>query len=277
VPCEAAGSGCAVAYVLGSGRRIVWLVRHACAGHKEQWHGDYDDERPLDAAGEQQARALTAELAPLRPSRLITSPARRCRQTLAPLAKRLGLSVNAAETLAKGHGATEVLDLLEDKSSAGAVLCTHGEVMNPVLDLLRGCGVQIDGDETDEELLLKGVAWQLSWDDDGLHLGLIAPLKIEDCPLHRQGPQMRRNRSTSMDEEPITAEDVQLDAATERLARTYATTDGPFTRDDVSDAVHRAADELHDAPLQTFVPLLAEKHARSELHDREEHRDEEGP
>ena len=43
--------------------------------------------------------------------------------------------------------------------------------------------------------------------------------------------------------------------------------------DELSAAVHDAAEELQDAPVQTFVPLLAENKARAELHDRKEHQE----
>ncbi len=62
-------------------------------------------------------------------------------------------------------------------------------------------------------------------------------------------------------------EDAQLDATADKLARTYVD-DGPLTKEDVTDAVYEAAEELQDAPVQTFVPLLAENKARSELQAR---------
>ncbi len=68
-------------------------------------------------------------------------------------------------------------------------------------------------------------------------------------------------------EDDAHTEDPQLDAAADKLARTYAE-DGPLTQEDVTDAVYDAAEELDDAPLKTFVPLLAENKARSELHTR---------
>jgi hypothetical protein len=77
-----------------------------------------------------------------------------------------------------------------------------------------------------------------------------------------------------MDEghERSTTEDAQLDAAVDRLSQTYAADDTPLTEDDVAEAVHGAADELHNAPVQMFVPLLAENKARSDLHQRREER-----
>jgi hypothetical protein len=58
-----------------------------------------------------------------------------------------------------------------------------GEVMAPVLDLLRRDGLVVDGGHDDEKLLLKGVAWILRFGDRP-HLGLVAPLEVPTCPLH---------------------------------------------------------------------------------------------
>jgi phospholipase C len=60
--------------------------------------------------------------------------------------------------------------------------------------------------------------------------------------------------------------DVQLAAAADRLSRAYAGDGGPFTEDEVVSVVHESAEELRDAPVQTFVPLLAENKARDRLH-----------
>ena len=68
--------------------------------------------------------------------------------------------------------------------------------------------------------------------------------------------------------EPVDREDALLDAAAEKLTRTYAGDTGPFSSEEVTDAVYDAAEQLEDAPVQTFVPLLAEKKARSALHER---------
>jgi len=67
----------------------VVLVRHAKAGSRGNWDGD-DLLRPLSGAGRRQAEALAPFLPLLGPDRLHTAPPLRCRQTLEPLAERLG-------------------------------------------------------------------------------------------------------------------------------------------------------------------------------------------
>ena len=74
------------------------LVRHASAGERSDWDGP-DDERPLDRRGRAQAAALAPVLAAFAPARLLSAPPVRCRQTLAPLAERLGLPVGEAPEL----------------------------------------------------------------------------------------------------------------------------------------------------------------------------------
>jgi hypothetical protein len=75
------------------------------------------------------------------------------------------------------------------------------------------------------------------------------------------------------DHEPVNAVDAQLDAAADKLSQTYAGADGPFSEEEIADAVYEAADDLQDAPLQTFVPLLAEHKARTELAHRKHEQD----
>lgn len=157
-----------------------WVVRHACAGHKDDWDGD-DDERPLDPAGTQQAEALAHLLAGRddRPRRLLSSPTRRCTDTLAPLGRALGLGVEVEPALRRASG-PELVALLAD----GVALCTHGEVMEPALPVLRAQGLVLgEGTEADD-LLLKGAAWGLSRPADCWHLDLVAPLPLATCPSH---------------------------------------------------------------------------------------------
>ena len=61
-----------------------------------------------------------------------------------------------------------------------------------------------------------------------------------------------------------------MDEITDRLTSKFAGSDGPLSDQDVADAVHDAADELRDAPIQAFVPLITENVARNELQDKVE-------
>lgn len=109
----------------------VLLVRHADAGSRFDWPGD-DRSRPLSERGLGQAASLAAELAPLAPRRVLSSPFLRCTQTAQPLAERLGLEVEATEELSEGHTPL-ALRLLRILAGQAAVVVTHGDVVPELL------------------------------------------------------------------------------------------------------------------------------------------------
>lgn len=134
------------------------LVRHARAAKRAQWSGP-PWMRPLCAAGHAQARALATRLESDGPLRLVSSPALRCRQTLAPLALATGVPIEIDERL--GEGADEA-KVFEHVATLGtAVVCTHGETIGALLEKLRARGVAIE----DEPRCEKGSVW--SWDGNG--------------------------------------------------------------------------------------------------------------
>ena len=163
----------------------VHLVRHACAGRKEHWSGP-DDLRPLDRPGRVQAEALAALLVGDDVSRLVSSTSVRCVETLEPLAGRLGLPVHEAKVLAVGVPLVELEAYLAEEGSAGAVLCTHGEVMRPLLQHLRDGGTEILGERTDEEwLTAKGTAWTMEYEAEVcVRLEHRAPAGLLPCADH---------------------------------------------------------------------------------------------
>ncbi|KRA70409.1 phosphoglycerate kinase [Caulobacter sp. Root656] len=72
----------------------VHMIRH---GRPASTWGEADPDPGLDAVGTEQARAVARTLLalpePERPSRVISSPLRRCRETAQPLADALGVAV----------------------------------------------------------------------------------------------------------------------------------------------------------------------------------------
>jgi phosphohistidine phosphatase SixA len=160
-----------------------WVVRHGCAGHKEEWGGD-DVARPLDHAGRQQAAALAEVLAADRPRRLVASPTRRCVDTLRPLGARLGLVVEQDPILRDATG-PQLVERLGDADWAGAVVCTHGEIMGPALAALRSDGLDVRPEVDEDALLLKGGAWRLEPAGAGAwRLDLSVPIPVPTCPSH---------------------------------------------------------------------------------------------
>lgn len=156
----------------------VTIVRHALAGDKRRWTGP-DRERPLDPRGESDAAALAAALTAFPIRRLVSSPTRRCVQSLQPLAAQTSLVVEHSDHLRKVVRPEAFHALVTDDGSADAVLCTHGEVMRPLLRHLRFDGVAISTDHPHQHhrLLAKGSAWRLTISDGGLieHLLHIVP------------------------------------------------------------------------------------------------------
>jgi 8-oxo-dGTP diphosphatase len=133
----------------------VYLARHAKAGSRRKWKGP-DEDRPLVNAGRHQADGIADWLAAAGVTRILTSPWVRCRQTVEPLAQRLGLAVELEDALVEGTPLDQALRVIEKVSDENAVLCTHGDVMEAVIDHARRVGAQVDGDG-----LAKGATWAL--------------------------------------------------------------------------------------------------------------------
>jgi broad specificity phosphatase PhoE len=134
----------------------TWLVRHAKAGSRHGFVGD-DRQRPLTPKGRAQALRLAEMLAPSGPRRVLSSPARRCVETVEPLACRLGVPVEVDEALAEG-ACDAAVQLVRSVLGEGAVLSTHGDVLPAVLERFAA----EDGIELPRPLPVeKGSAWVL--------------------------------------------------------------------------------------------------------------------
>jgi phosphohistidine phosphatase SixA len=120
----------------------MYVVRHVRAGDRSRWHGD-DDHRPASKRGREQALALADRLADAGVSALISSPSLRCVQTVEPLADRLGLKVEIDERLAEGSALGDALAVVRDAPD-GAVLCSHGDVIEELISDLARRGTKLD-------------------------------------------------------------------------------------------------------------------------------------
>ena len=132
-------------------------MRHAKAGDREKWEGD-DSLRSLSKPGLEQAKGLREQLdgAPIR--RILSSPSLRCLQTVEPLAKRLGLEVERNGALAEGTGTAPIRRLIRSLSGTDAVLCSHGDVIQELLEELAREGVI---EPAQAGRLAKGSTWVL--------------------------------------------------------------------------------------------------------------------
>jgi len=101
------------------------LVRHASAGSSSEWEGD-DYDRPLDDRGIDQARELVSRLAPFRVERILSSPAKRCIDTVGPLARARDLVVEVLGELDQERMFTEGIELVRTLADEDVVVCGHG-------------------------------------------------------------------------------------------------------------------------------------------------------
>ena len=118
------------------------LVRHARAGVRESWDGP-DAGRPLDAKGRKQSAALRRELAPFGPCAVLSAPVERCRETVAGLARDLGLTVQPEVSLGEEtyrENPAAARRLLSQLGAAGrpVVVCSQGGVIPGVVKSLAG-------------------------------------------------------------------------------------------------------------------------------------------
>jgi broad specificity phosphatase PhoE len=120
----------------------IYLVRHARAGERSSWRRD-DWLRPLSRAGRSQARGLIPLLRDARFDRLLSSPYVRCLESLVPLAGARRLAIEPDDALGEGGDLDSVLTMVRKHMGAGAVLCSHGDVIPAVLAHLAASGVDI--------------------------------------------------------------------------------------------------------------------------------------
>lgn len=122
----------------------VVLLRHVHAAERDEWDDD-DRLRPLAPRGEEQARRLVEPLLDLGPTRILSSPYVRCIESVAPLAAATGLRVEHADALAEGASRAAALRLVHD-AEPGSVLCTHGDVVEELLEagLKKGAAALVE-------------------------------------------------------------------------------------------------------------------------------------
>lgn len=116
---------------------VVYLIRHA---EKEVPPADTTENPPLDAAGFARAEALTRVLGDAGVTRILSTDFTRTRQTVQPLADRLGLHVE----LYDGRALADVADMLRG-ASGRIVVSGHSNTTPDLVDRLGGVpGATID-------------------------------------------------------------------------------------------------------------------------------------
>lgn len=147
----------------------VYLVRHARAGSRGRWKGD-DTLRPLSKVGKAQATGIAKLLATEPIDLIISSPYTRCVGTVAPVGEKLGVEVDTSDALAEGARVSEALRLFEKVQDREAVLCTHGDVMQDLLDHFGRHGVKLR-----DHRMEKGSIWVFDVEGDAVRRARYVP------------------------------------------------------------------------------------------------------
>jgi 8-oxo-dGTP diphosphatase len=137
----------------------VYLVRHARAGSRGRWKGD-DALRPLSKVGRAQADGIAEEMGSTPIDLVLSSPYVRCVGTVEPLAAKLGVGVETTDALAEGSRLPQALKLFEKVQDRDVVLCTHGDVMQDLLDHFGRHGLKLR-----DHRMEKGSVWVFDVED----------------------------------------------------------------------------------------------------------------
>lgn len=158
----------------------IELIRHAEAYPRGEWTERPDAERPLTPRGQRQAAAIAEQLSGARVRAVYSSVMARCRQTVAPLADRLGVRIHCPDALAEAR-TVPVLDggdawvtsawlggralgllrrIVQDHPRECVAACTHGDVLSATLAALAGQ----DGLDLDDVSCPKGGRFTLTFD-----------------------------------------------------------------------------------------------------------------
>jgi 8-oxo-dGTP diphosphatase len=128
----------------------IVIARHGKATPHESWDGD-DSLRPLQATGMQQARDIAGGLAAFGPASIISSPAIRCMQTVAPLSYKLGMEIKESGKISQDKWTSDgdrVADFVASRlrKAEPVIVCSHGPVIPQIVSEILA---QTDSDVSD--------------------------------------------------------------------------------------------------------------------------------
>jgi broad specificity phosphatase PhoE len=157
----------------------LYVVRHAKAGSRSDFDGD-DIDRPLTNSGRKQATVLAERLASVSPTVIVSSPYRRCVETVEPLAIAIDASVQVDERLAEFASENvrpdaSLFDLLYSLPDR-AVVCSHGDVIPAIIESLAGSGMRVNGSAE----WGKGSVWVLQRETNRFISALAWPPPVVD-------------------------------------------------------------------------------------------------
>ncbi len=139
------------------------LLRHAKALVRSEWTGD-DDDRPLEGIGQVQAQRMLSIYQAYGLTEIHTSDAIRCYDTVAAMARALGIEMTVTRHLSETtfkKNKDKALDYAKDLSEAVAdqkqpiLLCSHNPILPRALERIT----KKSDVELPEEKLQPGDAW----------------------------------------------------------------------------------------------------------------------
>ena len=131
------------------------LLRHADAGVRTE-PGAADEWRGLTELGHAQAEEVAGRLRSVSLLRVLSSPSLRCRQTVVPLARTLGVDVEPRRELAVDAGRRGLAWFVSDPETEATVLCTHRETLEKLFADLALSGITVPASGPPME---KAAAW----------------------------------------------------------------------------------------------------------------------
>jgi 8-oxo-dGTP diphosphatase len=139
----------------------IIALRHGKATPHENWDGP-DATRPLLQRGIDQSMSIALGIAAYRPVTLLSSPAVRCLQTIAPTARVTGLEVKEKVAISQDayrSDAAAVSKVIAKRLSKAVttVLCSHGPVLPQIIEAVaRATGTPGSGKLTRAAMLSVG-------------------------------------------------------------------------------------------------------------------------
>ncbi|MDA8196280.1 MAG: phosphoglycerate mutase family protein [Actinomycetota bacterium] len=121
----------------------LYLLRHAKAGARDD-SSKTDIDRPLTPKGVVQSTSISSFLVGRDITEIISSPYKRCIQTVEPLSLEASIEIVESHALGEETSSRELQSLLEyvlatansTEQSSSIVLCTHGNVVPAIINAL---------------------------------------------------------------------------------------------------------------------------------------------
>jgi 8-oxo-dGTP diphosphatase len=134
----------AAATLANSTSTRIYVVRHSNAGVRSKWKGP-DKKRPLTAKGHNQALDIADLLSRHPVTEVLSSPARRCFETVEPIATKLGLEVVKCKQLKETMDIDQIREYLSGVGPGAIVMGTHKDWVGPLIRDLDDRGVPVRG------------------------------------------------------------------------------------------------------------------------------------